>query len=287
MRRGAAVVARHAVVGEAAARVRLDRFMGDPLRLYAKSRDVMGNRAGSTKLSENLTFGEIGPRTCWRAARAQMEAGNPGAETLLKELVWRDFAHHLAYHTPQLTTGNWKAQWDDFPWRGPNPEATAWTRGRTGLRVVDAAMREMYVTGTMHNRARMLAASYLCKHLLTHWRVGLDWFADHLIDWDPASNAMGWQWIAGSGPDASPFFRIFNPETQADKFDKDRRYRRDWVAEGQVDPPEDALSYFEAIPRSWNMSPSDPYPARPVIGLAEGRERALDAFRASRAQAAE
>jgi hypothetical protein len=125
--------------------------------------------------------------------------------------------------------------------------------------VVDAAMREMYVTGRMHNRARMLVASYLTKHLMTHWKIGLDWFEDCLVDWDPASNAMGWQWSAGSGPDATPYFRVFNPETQAEKFDAHGRYRRKWVAELSAAPPETALSYFDAIPRSWGMAP-DAYP---------------------------
>jgi deoxyribodipyrimidine photo-lyase len=278
MDRGAEVVARHARVGEAAAQAALEAFLDKGLRGYATSRDVLGRRDGSTKLSENLTLGEIGPRTCWAAARAEMERGNPGAETLLKEIVWRDFAHHLAWHTPQLTEGHWRPEWARFPWRGDNAQAEAWRRGRTGVRVVDAALREMYVTGTMHNRARMIAASYLVKHLLTDWRLGAAWFADCLIDHDPASNAMGWQWVAGSGPDASPFFRIFNPETQAEKFDSDRTYRRHWIAEGQADPSEDALSYFDAVPRSWGLSPDDPYPAEPVVGLAEGRQRALDAL---------
>ena len=138
-------------------------------------------------------------------------------------------------------------------------------------------MREMYVTGTMHNRGRMIVASYLTKHLMSHWQIGLRWFEDCLIDWDPASNAMGWQWSAGSGPDATPYFRVFNPVTQLDKFDKDRRYTRAWIAEGQAQPSETALSYFEAVPRSWNLGPSDRYPD-PVVTPEEGRTRALDAY---------
>lgn len=118
-----------------------------------------------------------------------------------------------------MATANWRDSWDGFPWRDDNADAERWRRGLTGEPFVDAAMREMYVTGTMHNRARMIAASYLTKHLMTDWRVGLDWFADCLTDWDPAANAMGWQWVAGSGPDAAPYFRIFNPAGQAEKFD--------------------------------------------------------------------
>ena len=147
----------------------------------------------------------------------------------------------------------------------------------TGYRMVDAAMREMYVTGTMHNRTRMLAASFLTKHLLTDWRVGDAWFRDCLIDWDVASNALGWQWTAGSGPDAAPYFRVYNPEVQAAKFDPDGSYRDRFIAEGRAAPEADALSFFEAVPRSWGLSPDQDYPA-PVIGLAEGRVRALAAY---------
>ena len=137
----------------------------------------------------------------------------------------------------------------------------------------------MFVTGRMHNRARMIVASYLTKHLLTDWRVGLAWFQDCLTDWDPASNAMGWQWVAGSGPDAAPYFRIFNPATQAEKFDPDGAYRARWIAEGQAGPPETALDYFRAAPRGWALTPDAPYPA-PMIGLAAGRARALEAYAA-------
>ena len=154
----------------------------------------------------------------------------------------------------------------------------------TGEPFVDAAMREMYVTGTMHNRARMIAASYLTKHLLTDWRVGLRWFEDCLIDWDPASNAMGWQWVAGSGPDAAPYFRIFNPETQAEKFDPKGAYRRRFIAEGQAAPQADALAFFDAAPRAWGLSPDRPYPRR-MIDLAQGRARALAAYAEHRAGA--
>jgi deoxyribodipyrimidine photo-lyase len=135
----------------------------------------------------------------------------------------------------------------------------------------------MYVTGRMHNRGRMIVASYLTKHLLTHWKIGLKWFEDCLIDWDPASNAMGWQWSAGSGPDATPYFRVFNPVTQLDKFDKDRAYVKRWIAEGYGTPSDTALSYFDAIPRSWNMSAGDAYPS-PVVEPDAGRMIALEAY---------
>jgi deoxyribodipyrimidine photo-lyase len=280
MNRGAAVVAPHLAVGEAAAQARLAAFLAQGLADYASQRDRV-DRPGTSGLSENFTYGEIGPRRAWAAVQARLAArpGDPGPETWAKELVWREFAHHLAYHTPRLLTGNWRPEWDAFPWRPDNPDAERWRRGLTGEPIVDAGMRELYVTGRMHNRVRMIVASYLTKHLLTHWKVGLDWFAETLVDWDPASNAMGWQWVAGSGPDAAPYFRIFNPATQAEKFDPDRRYRRAWIAEGQADPPATARAFFAAVPRSWGLSAAAPYP-RPLVDLAEGRARALAAYAA-------
>jgi deoxyribodipyrimidine photo-lyase len=281
MNRGAAVVARHQVVGEAAARERLRAFLDGPVAGYAAARDLPGV-AGTSRLSENLTYGEIGIREVWHAAMRLRDNGVGGAESFLRELGWREFSYHLIHHTPRITSANWKPDWDAFPWRGDNPDAERWRRGMTGEPFVDAAMREMYVTGTMHNRARMIVGSYLTKHLLTHWRVGLDWFADCLTDWDPAANAMGWQWVAGSGPDAAPYFRVFNPSGQAEKFDKDGVYRRRFIAEGARQPAPDALSFFDAVPKSWGLGPDRAYPA-PVVGLAEGRERALAAYGARNA----
>ncbi len=192
--------------------------------------------------------------------------------------MWREFAWHLMWHSPQIDARNWRADWDAFPWRDDNQDAERWRRGMTGEPMVDAGLREMYVTGTMHNRVRMIAASYLTKHLMTHWRIGLAWFAECLIDWDPASNAMGWQWVAGSGPDAAPYFRIFNPATQAEKFDPDARYRRRFLADRDAEAPHaDALAFFDAAPRSWGIDPKDPYP-KPIIDLKKGREAALAAY---------
>ncbi|MCE8469616.1 DNA photolyase family protein, partial [Rhodovulum sulfidophilum] len=278
--RGAAVLARHASVGEEAAQGRLGAFAAQKVADYAERRDFPA--AGATsRLSEHLSWGEISPRSCWHAGLRAMEAGKAGAETFLKELVWREFAWHLLWHSPHIAERNWREGWDDFPWStdGDSPEATAWKRGRTGIPFVDAAMREMYVTGTMHNRARMVAASWLTKNLMTHWRVGMDWFADHLTDWDPSSNAMGWQWVAGSGPDAAPYFRIFNPETQAAKFDPDGAYRDAWIAEGRQSPGQGALDYFDAVPRAWGLSPDAAYPA-PAVTPEAGRRRALAAYQA-------
>jgi deoxyribodipyrimidine photo-lyase len=224
-------------------------------------------------------LGEIGPRTAWHRVQRAAFQGTQGSGSFLRQLVWREFAYHLMYHTPQLVSGNWKPEWDAFPWNTARdaPEVQAWLQARTGIPVVDAGLRQMYVTGRMHNRARMIVASYLTKHLMTHWKIGMEWFEDCLIDWDPACNAMGWQWVAGSGPDASPFFRIFNPVTQQEKFDPKGAYLKQWIAEGRSNPSGTALSYFEATPRSWGLNPKADYPP-PMVDLPTGRARALAAY---------
>jgi deoxyribodipyrimidine photo-lyase len=277
MRGGAAVVEPYQRVGEAAALLRLDQFIDQAVAGYQADRDFPGIADATSGLSENLAWGEIGPRRIWYAGQRAMLAGAAGAEHFLKELVWREFAYHLMHHSPQILTQSWREGWDAFPWRGDNADAEAWRRGKTGEPFVDAAMREMYVTGRMHNRARMIVGSYLTKHLLTDWRVGQAWFADCLTDWDPAANAMGWQWVAGCGPDAAPYFRVFNPAGQAEKFDADQHYRRRWVAELSPRPGAEALAYFSAVPKSWQLDPAARYPM-PIIDLAEGRARALAAY---------
>ena len=278
MNRGADVVRPFVQLGEKAAQSRLGAFMAHGVAGYKANRDIPG-MDGTSNLSENLSLGEITPHQCWHAGRRAMEEGKAGAETFLKELVWREFAYHLMHHTPRILDRNWREDWDSFPWNedARKSEVWDWKKGRTGIPFVDAAMREMYVTGRMHNRGRMIVASYLTKHLMTHWRIGQAWFDDCLIDWDPASNAMGWQWSAGSGPDATPYFRVFNPETQLDKFDKNRDYTGRWIAEGQTNPHADALKFYDAIPRHWAMSPDDRYP-QPIVSAAEGRKRALEAY---------
>ncbi|MEL6681215.1 MAG: deoxyribodipyrimidine photo-lyase [Pseudomonadota bacterium] len=279
MRRGAEILTGYCTVGESAASDRLEAFIADRVGRYSHNRDLPAID-GTSRLSENLTYGEISPRTCWHTGLRALHEGKDDAEVFLKELVWREFAYHLAHFTPRIVQDNWKQDWDAFPWNtNETDQVTAWKRGRTGIRFVDAAMREMYVTGTMHNRGRMIVASYLTKHLLSHWKIGMDWFADCLIDWDPCSNAMGWQWSAGSGPDATPYFRVFNPVTQLDKFDKDRAYVKRWIAEGTKRPSETALSYFDMIPASWQMSAQDHYPD-PIVPANEGRKRALAAYEA-------
>jgi deoxyribodipyrimidine photo-lyase len=276
MQRGVAVVLPFQCVGEVAAQAKLDTFLEGPIDRYTDARNLPDIQ-GTSGLSQNLSLGEIGPRHVWHSAMRVWLGGSAGAETYLKELIWREFSYHLLHHTPHIATQNWRSEWEAFPWRGDNDDAERWRRGMTGEPFVDAAMREMYVTGTMHNRGRMIVASYLTKHLMTDWRVGLDWFAKCLTDWDPAANAMGWQWAAGSGPDAAPYFRIFNPATQAEKFDTAGRYRQRFIAELSRSPAPEALAFFEAVPRSWRLDPAQAYP-KPIVALSEGRDRALAAY---------
>ena len=284
MGRGTATVARHTRAGEFAAQERLGCFIERAIESYRRERDFTG-RAATSGLSGHLAYGEISPHRIWHACLCATEKRDQPdeADPFLRQMVWREFAYHLLYHSPQIESQNWRPEWDAFPWRGDNPDAETWRRGMTGIEMVDAAMREMYVTGTMHNRARMLVASFLTKHLLTHWRVGEAWFRERLTDWDIASNAMGWQWTAGSGPDAAPYFRIYNPDTQARKFDARRRYRDRFLAEGRLIPHTDALSYFDAVPLSWGFSPGQVYPP-PMIDLTTGRKRALEAYKVFRAR---
>ena len=278
MNRGAEVVREHVRVGESAAHERLTTFLNGRIGKYAEDRD-RPDRVATSGLSENLTYGEISPRAIWHACERASVDGGTGVETFRKELVWREFAWHLMWHTPHIVERSWRDGWERFPWRGDSADAERWRRGMTGEPMIDAGMRQLYVTGTMHNRVRMLVASYLTKHLMTHWKVGLDWFAECLVDWDPASNAMGWQWAAGSGPDAAPYFRIFNPQGQAEKFDPDGAYRHRFIAGfGDGKPSRDGLSFFRAAPRSWWIEPNDPYPTA-LIDLKEGRQVALSAYK--------
>ncbi|OIQ30226.1 MAG: deoxyribodipyrimidine photolyase [Alphaproteobacteria bacterium MedPE-SWcel] len=285
MGRGAEIVASHCRVGEARALQQLDLFLDERVMTYQADRDFPA-RPATSELSENLAWGEISPHRMWHLGQRARVEGKQGGEHFLKEVVWREFAYHLMFHTPGILSRSWRPEWEGFEWRSAGQEAEdrllRWQQGRTGYEFVDAAMRELYVTGKMHNRARMITASFLTKHLLLHWKLGMEWFADCLVDWDPAANAMGWQWVAGCGPDAAPFFRIFNPDGQRDKFDRSGHYVRKWLAEGQSDPPQSALDYFAAIPPDWGLSPTAPRAAA-LIDLKAGRERALLAYQAHKA----
>jgi len=218
--------------GEASADERLADFLRLDADEYASRRDVPASGATSS-LSPHLRWGEISPRTVWhRALRSGADVG-----VFLGELGWREFAWHTLFHHPDLHHRGLDPRFDAFAWERPDPaELGAWQRGETGFPLVDAGMRELWRTGSMHNRVRMVTASFLVKNLLVDWRVGESWFWDTLVDADAASNPFNWQWVAGCGADAAPYFRIFNPLTQAKKFDPDGAYARRWAPDSEARP---------------------------------------------------
>ncbi|KGJ79710.1 deoxyribodipyrimidine photolyase [Cryobacterium roopkundense] len=245
--------------GEASAHTRLAEFLQDRLPRYADDRDLPAEDATSG-LSPHLRWGEISPYQVWHATRRASESltgsAAKGAVRFLTELGWREFSYHVLFHAPNLASHNWKPDFDAFPWQPLDEQALhAWQQGRTGFALVDAGMRELWRTGTMHNRVRMVTASFLTKNLLIDWREGERWFWDTLVDADPASNPASWQWVAGSGADAAPYFRIFNPELQFAKFDPHQSYVRANVPE-------------------WG---TDAYPT-PIVDLGETRRAALAAY---------
>ncbi|BCB19942.1 deoxyribodipyrimidine photo-lyase [Bosea sp. ANAM02] len=270
--------------GEAGAATRLDEFIGSGLAGYAEARD-RPDRAATSRLSPHLHFGEIGPRQVWHAlqhARAAGEAAGSerDAEKFLSEIGWREFSHHLLFHNPELATRNYDSRFDAFPWEPDHKALRRWQRGQTGIPLVDAGMRELWTTGWMHNRVRMVVASFLIKHLLQDWRAGEAWFWDTLVDADAANNAASWQWVAGSGADASPYFRIFNPVTQGETHDPKGAYVRQWVPELAGLSDKDIHQPWKASEkalREAGIRIGETYPA-PLIDLAFGRQRALDAF---------
>ena len=238
--------------GEDGALAQLDRAAGLATH-YADVRD-RPDKDQTSRLSPHLHFGEVSPAQVWHAIRA---TGNGAG--LLRQLFWRDFSHYLLYHHPTLPEQPLREEFEHFPWRDDPDALSAWQQGRTGYPLVDAGMRQLWETGWMHNRVRMVAASFLVKNLLIPWQRGADWFLDTLVDADLANNSASWQWVAGCGTDAAPYFRIFNPETQRSKFDPHDAYARRWIPE--LD--------------------SGDYP-KPIVDLASSRRAALDAYQSTR-----
>ncbi|MEM7328403.1 MAG: deoxyribodipyrimidine photo-lyase [Pseudomonadota bacterium] len=269
--------------GELGAKQRLADFLDGPVSAYKIDRNRPDIETGTSGLSPHLAFGEIGPAQIWRATKDRVEAGaasETGAHTFLSEVVWRDFAYVLLFHNPELATENFKTDFDLMPWREDDAHLRAWQRGETGYPIVDAGMRQLWHTGWMHNRVRMIVASFLTKHLLIHWRHGEDWFWDTLVDADPASNSASWQWTAGSGADAAPYFRVFNPITQGEKFDETGAYVRKWCPELARLPRKFLYQPWEAGPlilEEAGVKLGDTYPF-PIVAHKHGRERALAAY---------
>ena len=219
--------------GEGGARRELRRFLEKAVASYVEHRDRPGE-VQTSRLSPHLHFGEISPRQVWYAIQKHARtrpALRAGAEAYLRQLGWREFAYYLLFHFPHTVEQPLRAKFAGFPWRANGADLKAWQRGQTGYPLVDAGMRELWATGWMHNRVRLVAASFLVKHLLLPWQAGDRWFWDTLVDADLANNTLGWQWVAGCGADAAPYFRIFNPVAQGEKFDSNGNYVRRWVPE--------------------------------------------------------
>lgn len=270
------------IPGEDGAIELLDYFLSEDIAGYEANRDFPGI-AGTSRLSPHLAHGEITPYQIF-AALKHKAVGSSGAAKFRKELGWREFCAHLLFHNPELATRNFQPAFDVFPWNSDEDALQAWQKGQTGYPIVDAGMRELWRTGTMHNRVRMIVASFLTKHLLIDWREGERWFWDTLVDADPASNPANWQWVAGSGADAAPYFRIFNPVLQGEKFDPEGDYVRFFVPELEQLPSRFLHKpWLAPVPvlAEAGITLGRDYPL-PVVDHSKGRERALAAYRSTR-----
>ncbi|WP_068468103.1 cryptochrome/photolyase family protein [Candidatus Protochlamydia phocaeensis] len=235
---------------------------------------------GTTELSPYLHFGEISPRVIWQGVRQKFGYEHPGAQAYLRQLGWREFAYHLLYHFPRTPSFPLKEAFMSFAWNRPGPALKAWQKGQTGYPIIDAGMRQLWKTGWMHNRVRMIAASFLVKDLLIPWQEGAAWFWNTLVDADLANNTLGWQWVAGCGADAAPYFRIFNPVSQGEKFDPLGHYVRKWVPELQWLPDKWIHQPWAApdeIIRRAGVQLGIDYP-NPIVDHAQAREKALEAY---------
>jgi deoxyribodipyrimidine photo-lyase len=275
--------------GEGGAQKTLRRFLDDAMARYDTGRDIP-SIPGVSRMSPYLAFGEISPHQILDAVRKRLQGLPEGSGTsksgwgYIRQLGWREFSYHLLYHFPHTPTQPLKTDFNAFPWREDPAALHAWQQGRTGYPIVDAGMRELWATGWMHNRVRMLVASFLAKDLLIPWQAGAAWFWDTLVDADLANNTMGWQWTAGSGADASPYFRIFNPILQGEKFDPQGHYVRRWVPELKTLPDKWIHRPWEApllILAQAGITPGETYP-HPLVDHFEAKERALSALKSLR-----
>jgi deoxyribodipyrimidine photo-lyase len=273
--------------GEAGAAARLRDFLTAGLQSYDARRNLPGV-PGTSMLSPHLHFGELSGPTAWHAAIGAAQHRGKGLETFLRELLWREFSIYLLWHHPDLPETPLRVEFAQMPWRDDAAGLRAWQRGLTGVPIVDEGMRQLWQTGWMHNRIRMVAASFLVKHLLIPWQSGEAWFWDTLVDADLAANSASWQWVAGSGADAAPYFRVFNPVLQGRKFDPDGGYVRRYVPELAKLDARDIHAPWEASDAALaaaGVSLGHNYP-RPIVDLAEGRNRALAAYAAITGKAA-
>ncbi len=269
--------------GEAGAAIRLQQLLDGAISHYSEGRDLPAVE-GTSRLSPHLAFGEISPRQITAAIADRVVSGelkdDDNTETYRKEIGWRDFACHLLYHFPHTTENPLDVRFKKFPWKKNKKALQRWQQGNTGIPLVDAGMRQLWQTGWMHNRVRMVVGSLLIKNMGIHWLEGARWFWDTLLDADLASNTMGWQWVAGSGADAAPYFRVFNPVRQGERFDPDGDYIRQWV-------PEIAKLGKKTIHAPWTASDTElanagivlgkTYP-KPIVDLAQSRKDALERF---------
>lgn len=270
----------HWTISEDGAQSRLHDFIDDGLKGYKEGRNVPA-QDNVSRLSPYLRFGEISPNQAWYAVRhaGERHHWHTDVDTFCSELGWREFSYSLLYHNPKLKWENLQPRFNDFPWKTQDSNNLhAWQRGQTGYPIVDAAMRELWQTGYMHNRCRMIVGSFLVKNLLIHWHRGEEWFWDCLFDADAANNSASWQWIAGCGADAAPYFRVFNPVLQGEKFDPDGTYVREFIPELK-DMPDKYLHKPWTAPK--DIREQFDYPA-PIVDLGESRDRALEAFKQTR-----
>ena len=269
--------------GEDGAIARLTDFLDGPINGYKEDRNRPDLDMSTSGLSPHLRFGEIGPLQIWRAVHAGMEAGTipeKDGHTFLSEIGWREFSHTLLFYNPVLASENYNDSFEFMPWRKDKNAFDAWTKGQTGYPMVDAGMRQLWQTGWMHNRVRMIVASFLTKHLLLPWQDGEAWFWDTLVDADPANNAASWQWTAGSGADAAPYFRVFNPISQGSKFDETGAYVRRFCPELKDLPDKYLYAPWEANEEILNKAGiqlGKTYP-KPIVDHSGARQRALDAY---------
>ena len=273
----------HWNIGEKAARQRFEQFLKEGLAHYKEGRNLPAKPYVS-RLSPHLHLGEISPNQLWYAAR--MRGENSNIDHFCSELGWREFSYHLLYENPDIRRKNIQTKFDRFPWDKNENALLAWQHGQTGVPIVDAGMRELWQTGFMHNRVRMIVGSFLVKNLRIHWHEGEKWFWDCLVDADMASNSASWQWIAGCGADAAPYFRIFNPVTQGQKFDADGDYTRHYVPELKDLPNKYLFNPWEApelILSAAGITLGETYPT-PIVDLKASRNAALAAFRSLKQQ---